>query len=92
MNGALVHLHLGVEGWLPMPCGVAAPVEVVVAAGELEVGEDPTGPFWAKGLGTWAGAGKIPRKRFQTIETVWGRLDNGLQEYHSTIFKQRFGF
>jgi hypothetical protein len=56
------------------------------------VGEDPTRPFWAKGLGTWAGAGKIPRKRFQTIETVWGRLDNGLQEYHSTIFKQRFGF
>jgi hypothetical protein len=44
MNGALVHLHLGVEGWLPMPCGVAAPVEVVVAAGGAGGGGRP---HWA---------------------------------------------
>jgi hypothetical protein len=35
------------------------------------------GSRWAKRLGSWAGKGKIPEKRFRTVETVWGELTMG---------------
>jgi hypothetical protein len=51
MNGALVHLHLGVEGRLPMSYGTAVPVEVVAAAVTAGV---RGGPSWGSDGLEWA--------------------------------------
>jgi hypothetical protein len=99
MNGALVHLHLGAKGQLPMAYGTAAPVKVVAAAGRAVGRGTPSwagdGLEWVVQIGRQLGRlRKNSRKRYRVAGRAGPKTKNKgdrMYKWFSNSF-QRIGF